>query len=92
LQNRRKSDEISAIDWFIHCYRFRNGDSLIDRFIKKNKNCLSGSEVAILEGWKESFEGIFEVKSVDEVTVRLYNLIDEAEYITTSNAGKQGLL
>jgi len=65
---------------------------LIDRFIKKNKNCLSGSEVAILEGWKESFEGIFEVKSVDEVTVRLYNLIDEAEYITTSNAGKQGLL
>jgi len=86
-----QSDEISAVDWFIHCYRFRNGDSLIDRFIKENKNCLSGAEVAILEGWKESFEGIFEVKSVDEVTVRLYNLIDEAEYIATSNVGKQGL-
>ncbi|KFD40863.1 hypothetical protein HX99_06135 [Peptococcaceae bacterium SCADC1_2_3] len=64
---------------------------MIDRFIKENKNCLSGAEVAILEGWKESFEGIFEVKSVDEVTVRLYNLIDEAEYIATSNVGKQGL-
>lgn len=87
----RQSDEINAVDWFIHCYRFRNGDSLIDRFIKENKNCLSESEVAILEGWKESFEGIFEVKSVDEDTVRLDNLIDEAEYTVTSNIGKQGL-
>ena len=86
-----QSDEIRAVDWFIHCYRFRNGDSLIDHFIKENKDCLSGSEVTILEGWKESFEGIFEVKSVDEDTIRLYNLIDEAEYIVTSNAGKQVL-
>ncbi len=73
-----KSDEINAVDWFIHCYRFRNGDSLIDRFIKEN--CLSGSEIAILEGWKESIAGIFEVKSVDEDTGRMYNLIDETEY------------
>ena len=86
---KRQSDEINAVDWFIHCYRFRNGDSLIDCFIKEN--CLSESEVAILEGWKESVAGIFEVKSVDEDTVRLFNLVDEAEYTVASNTGRQGL-
>jgi len=86
-----ESEEVNAIDWFIHSYRFRNGDSMIDLFIKENRHRLLPSEAAILESWKESFEGIFEVKSVDEDTVRLYNLIDEAEYTVTSNMGRQGL-
>lgn len=61
---------------------------MIDRFIKENKGCVSGSEVAILEGWKESVAGIFEVKLVDRNTIRLFNLVDKAEYV---NMGRQGL-
>ena len=88
---KEESEQNNAIDWFIHSYRFRNGDSMIDLFIKENRNRLLPSEVAMLESWKESFTGIFEVKSVGEDTVRLYNLIDEAEYTVTSNMGRQGL-
>ena len=83
----KKDIMVNAIDWFIHCYRFRNGNSLIDLFIKGH-NDLSDFENMLLEGWKGSFEGIFEVKSIDNDTVRLFNLIDEREYIAASNAGR----
>jgi len=88
---KEESKENNAIDWFIHYYRFRDGDSMIDLFIKENRNRLLPLEIAVLEGWKKSFIGIFEVKAVNEDTVRLYNLIDEAEYTVTSNMGRQGL-
>ena|GEM_PF-6657051 len=80
----------NGIDWLIHCYHFQKGDTLIDRFIKKHC-ALSELEIQILEGWKNSFEGIFEVKATEVDAVRLFNLIDEMEYTAASIMGPEAL-
>lgn len=85
---KTESDIINAIDWFVHCYRFRNGDTFIDRFIKGHKDLLE-LEINILDRWKESLVGIFEVKSIEDDVIMLFNMLDEAVYIATTNAGKQ---
>ncbi|TEB05911.1 hypothetical protein Psch_02953 [Pelotomaculum schinkii] len=80
----------NGIDWLIHCFRFQKGDTLIDRFIKKHR-ALSGLEIQILERWKDSFEGIFEVKALEADSVRLFNLVDQQEYTAASITGPETL-
>lgn len=80
----------NGIDWLLHCFRFDKGDTLIDRFIKKHTG-LSELEIQILERWKDSFEGIFEVKALDADTARLFNLVDGREYTAASITGQEAL-
>lgn len=80
----------NGIDWLIHCFRFQKGDTLIDRYIKKH-SALSELEIKILERWKDSFEGIFEVKVLEADSVRLFNLVDEKEYTAASIMGPETL-
>ena len=83
-------DEVDGIDWFIHNYRFRNGDTFIDRFIRSHE-ALSKLEIEILNGWKDSVYSWFQVKSVDKETITLLSLLDGQEYITTSNLGTRAI-
>lgn len=80
----------NGIDWLIHSFRFDKGDTLIDRFIKKH-NTLTKLEIQILERWKNSFEGIFEVKTLETDSAKLLNLIDEKEYTAASITGPETL-
>jgi len=88
----RPSQDLLAngIEWFIYCYRFKNGDTFIDRFIKGRRD-LSELEKSILEGWKESFEGIFMIKSVGTDAVVLLNLLDNTDYVAASDLGENTL-
>lgn len=83
-----ENELFNAIDWFIHCYRFKKGEYFIDRFISSHED-LSEEEKEILAGWKESGGGIFEIKEVSEDTSMLINLVDGREYCCTSNLGKK---
>lgn len=80
----------NGIEWFIYCYRFKNGDTFIDRFIKGRRD-LSELEKDILKGWKESFEGIFMIKSVDNDAAVLVNLFDNMDYTVASDLGGNAL-
>ncbi|MDD4237901.1 MAG: hypothetical protein PHT62_05040 [Desulfotomaculaceae bacterium] len=80
----------NGIDWLIHCFRFQKGDTLIDRFIKKH-SALSELEIQILERWKDSFEGVFEVKALEADSVKLFNLVDEKEYTAAALMGPETL-
>lgn len=92
LKNHAIREDVMAngIDWLIHCFRFDKGDSLIDRFIKKH-SALSEPEIQILERWKDSFEGIFEVRALEADAASLFNLIDEKEYTAASITGLETL-
>jgi len=89
-QDIREDVMANGIDWLIHCFRFQKGDTLLDRFIRKYP-ALSELEIQILERWKNSFEGIFEVKALEVDSVRLFNLVDEREYTAASITGAQPL-
>lgn len=91
-KNHELREDVMAngIDWLIHCFRFPKGDTLIDRFIKKHR-ALSGLEMQILERWKDSFEGIFEVKALEADSVRLLNLVDQQAYTAASITGPETL-
>lgn len=89
-QNIRDDVLENGIDWLIHSFRFDKGDTLIDRFIKKH-NTLTETEIEILERWKNSFEGIFEVKTLESDSAKLFNLVDEKEYTAASITGPETL-
>ncbi len=79
-------DEVECADWFIHYYRFRNGDTVIDRFIKANPG-LSEIERRLLEWWKEPVEGVFEVRRRGGGVMELFNLVDQETYVVASTLG-----
>lgn len=79
-------DEVECADWFIHYYRFRNGDTLIDRFMKANPG-LSEVERRLLEWWKEPVEGVFEVRGRGGGVMELFDLVDQETYVVASTLG-----
>ncbi len=79
-------DEVDCADWFIHWYRFRNGDTFIDRFVKANPD-LGELERQLLEWWKEPVEGIFEVRRRNGGVLELFNLVDREVYVAASTMG-----
>lgn len=87
---RGEVDEVECADWFIHHYRFRNGDTLIDRFMKANPG-LSEIERGLLELWKEAVVGIFEVRGQGGGVMELFNLVDRETYVVASTLGPEVL-
>lgn len=89
--NPSNSDLLNGVDWFIHCYTFKNSESLIDRFIRRNQDLLE-EEIKILIRWKDSVEGVFEVSSAEDTIVTLVNLLDNEKFTCTTNLGEKGLV
>ena len=87
---RGEVDEVECADWFIHHYRFRNGDTMIDRFMKANPG-LSEIERGLLELWKEAVVGIFEVRGRGGGVMELFNLVDRETYVVASTLGPEVL-
>jgi hypothetical protein len=86
-------DEATAsmvIDHFALQYRLTAGDTVIDRFLRAHAD-LSPQEQALLLGWKDVVEGIFEVRGKDQEAMVLLNLVDELTYRARSNLGMSAL-
>ncbi|MFF2039563.1 hypothetical protein ACFVVX_03985 [Kitasatospora sp. NPDC058170] len=86
----RLLDEGTAIritDNFILRYRLPDGSTVVDRFVAGRRD-LSEADRALLLGWRDPVEGIFEVQRKDGDAVVLLNLVDDLEYRTYSNVGR----
>ncbi|MFI6603563.1 hypothetical protein ACIBHX_45660 [Nonomuraea sp. NPDC050536] len=84
-------DEATAsrvIDHFALEHRLASGETVIDRFLLARPD-LSPQERAMVLGWRDVVEGIFEVRGKDKDAVILFNLVDELTYRARSNMGRR---
>ncbi|MFJ9447756.1 hypothetical protein ACIRRH_38855 [Kitasatospora sp. NPDC101235] len=88
-ERRLDEDEaIRIIDHFILRFRLPDGSTVVDRFVAGRRD-LTGADRAMLLGWRDPVEGIFEVRRKDGDAVVLLNLVDDLEYRTYSNVGRE---
>ncbi|MBV2155911.1 hypothetical protein [Kitasatospora sp. SUK 42] len=86
----RRLDEgeaIRIIDDFILRYRLPGGSTVVDRFVAGRRD-LTEADRAMLLGWRDPVEGVFEIQRRDGDAVVLLNLVDDLEYRTYSNVGR----
>jgi hypothetical protein len=81
-----ESDVIGVIDHFVLQFRLPDGKTVIDRFVAARPD-LPGDERDMLLSWRDSVEGIFEIRRKHKDSVTLLNLIDDLEYRTYTNMG-----
>ncbi len=74
------------LDHFILQRRQPDGRTVLEHFVEEHPE-LPEAERAMLLGWREVLEGIFEVQGHDEVALIVENLIDELPYRVRSNMG-----
>lgn len=82
-------DEEEAInfqDWFALQARLPDGRSIVEHFVDARPD-LPEEERAMLLGWRDVVEGLFEVKRRSGETVLLHNLVDDLMYRARANVG-----
>ncbi|MFJ4871114.1 hypothetical protein [Streptomyces sp. NPDC088757] len=87
----RQLDEGEAIritDHFILRYRLPDGSTVVDRFVAGRKG-LTAADRELLLGWRDPVEGVFEIRRKDGDAVVLLNLVDDLEYRTYTNVGRE---
>lgn len=82
-----EGEAIRIMDNFILRYRLPDGSTVVDRFVDGRRD-LTDVERAMLLGWRDPVEGVFEVRHKDGDSVVLLNLVDDLEYRTYSNVGR----
>ncbi|MFD8784129.1 hypothetical protein [Kitasatospora sp. NPDC059599] len=80
-------DAVRIVDDFILRYRLPDGTTVVDRFVAGQRD-LTQDDRAVLLGWRDPVEGIFEVRRKEGDGVVLLNLLDDLEYRTYSNIGR----
>ncbi|MFI6153807.1 hypothetical protein ACIBCA_14025 [Kitasatospora sp. NPDC051170] len=83
-----EADAVRIIDNFILRYRLPDGSTVVDRFVAGRRG-LTEADRKMLLGWRDPVEGIFEIRRKDGDAVVLLNLIDDLEYRTYSNVGRE---
>jgi hypothetical protein len=92
VELRRIDSDASAteienfFDWFIQQYRRPDGKTIVDCFLEARLD-LPPAEREFLMGWREVFEGPFEVTGRADQALVAVNLIDELEYRIRANVG-----
>jgi hypothetical protein len=81
-----ESDAIGVIDHLVLQSRLPDGKTVIDRFVAARPD-LPAAERDMLLSWRDSVEGIFELRRKHQDSVTLLNLIDDLEYRTYTNMG-----
>jgi hypothetical protein len=81
-----ESDAITAVDHFVLQFRLPDGKTVVDRFVAARPD-LPAVERDMLLSWRDSVEGIFEIRRKHKDSVTLLNLIDDLEYRTYTNMG-----
>jgi hypothetical protein len=79
-------DLIAHLDAFVLEHRLPDGRTLVDHFVAAHPD-LPEADCAMLLGWRDVVEGLFEVDRRDGDAILLINLIDELVYRVHSNAG-----
>lgn len=82
---------VETIDHFALQYRLASGSTLVERFVARRRPPLPEDERAMLLGWRNVVEGIFEVQSLDRNAATLHNLLDDLVYRVHSNMGRRAL-
>jgi hypothetical protein len=77
---------ITALDYFLLQHELRSGKTVVERFVA-NRPDMPEHERALLLGWRDVVEGIFEVHSRDGDALVVENLVDELTYRVYSNMG-----
>ena len=75
-----------VIDHFVLQFRLRNGRTIVEEFVASRTD-LTETERAMLLGWRDVVEGIFEVRRRDGAALVMENLIDDLTYRVRSNTG-----
>jgi hypothetical protein len=87
-------DEATAvltIDHFVLQYRLADGFTVVERFVAQRRPPLPEDERAMLLGWRDVIEGVFEVQGLDQGAAILHNLLDDLVYRVHSNMGRRAL-
>lgn len=84
---------VRTLDHFALQYRLHDGSTVVERFVAQRRPALTEDERAMLLGWRDVVEGLFEVHRSDDGadTVVLHNLIDDLHYAVHSNMGSEAL-
>ncbi|MFD7643872.1 hypothetical protein ACFV4P_24810 [Kitasatospora sp. NPDC059795] len=86
-ERRLDEDEaVRIIDHFILRYPLPGGTTVVDQFMAGRRD-LTEADRAMLLGWHDPVEGVFEIRRKDGDAVVLLNLVDDLEYRTYSNVG-----
>jgi hypothetical protein len=81
-----EADLADFMDWFILHERLPDGRTVVEHFVADHPR-LPEEERAMLLGWHDVVEGIFEVKQRDGEALIVVNLVDELTYRVRSNMG-----
>jgi hypothetical protein len=82
-------DEEEAInfqDWFAMQARLPDRRTVVEHFVDARPDLLE-EERAMLLGWRDVVEGLFEVRRRSGETVLLHNLVDDLMYRASANVG-----
>jgi hypothetical protein len=86
-----EASAIETIDHFVLHHRLADGSSLVERFVAQRRPRLGEDERAMLLGWRDVVEAVFEVQGPDGEAVVLHNLLDDLVYRVHSNLGRRAL-
>ncbi|WP_246561451.1 hypothetical protein [Streptomyces roseirectus] len=78
---------VAAIDHFALQHRLSDGSTVVERFAERRRPALSPEERAMVLGWRDVVEGIFEVRRGGA----LHNLLDDLVYEVRSTMGPRAL-
>ena len=81
-----EADLADFMDWFILQERLPDSRTVVERFVADHPK-LPEEDRAMLLGWRDVVEGIFEVKGRDGEALIVVNLVDELTYRVRSNMG-----
>ncbi|MFE7215380.1 hypothetical protein ACFU93_36715 [Streptomyces sp. NPDC057611] len=82
---------IETIDHFALQHRLADGSTVVERFVAQRRPPLQEDERAMLLGWRDVVEGVFEVKGSEGDAAVLHNLLDDLLYRVHSNLGRRAL-
>ncbi|MFZ4129175.1 hypothetical protein ACOZEM_14670 [Streptomyces cellulosae] len=82
---------VQTIDHFVLQHRLADGSSVLERFVAQRRPPLDEDERAMLLGWRDVVEAVFEVQGSHGDAVVLHNLLDDLDYQVHSNLGRRAL-
>lgn len=74
------------LDWFVLEERLKDGRTVVERFVADHPE-LPDDERAMLLGWRDVVNGVFEVERRDGEALIVVNLVDELTYRVRANVG-----
>jgi hypothetical protein len=83
---------IQVIDEFILQHRRPGGRTVAEQYVAQHAHLLAERERAMLLGWADVVEGLFELDSVKRDVLMLHHLRDDLDYQVYSNAGRGALV